>query len=72
MRTITILLSAVLCLPAAFAAEGTFPVEGGFLSVDLDQLTLVEEKEGGVDLVYRQSHHGLVLLVHWFIRGAGR
>jgi hypothetical protein len=53
MRTITILLSAVLCLPAAFAAEGTFPVEDGFLSVDLDQLTVVEEKDGGIDLVYR-------------------
>ena len=52
MRTITILLSAVLCLPAAFAAEGTFPVEEGFLSVDLDQLTLVREEEHGVDLFY--------------------
>jgi hypothetical protein len=52
MRTITILLSAVLCLSAAFGAEGTFPVEDGFLSVDLDQLTHVREEEGGVDLFY--------------------
>ena len=38
MRTITIFLSAILYLPAAFAAEGTFPVDDRFLSVDLDQL----------------------------------
>ncbi len=55
MRTITTLLSAVLCLPAAFAAEGTFPVEDGFLSVDLDQLTLVVEEEHGLDLIYRSA-----------------
>ena len=55
MRTISILLSAVLCLPAAFAAEGTFPVEEGFLSLDLDQLTLMVEEEGGVDLIYRPA-----------------
>ena len=52
MRTITILLSSILCLPAAFGAEGTFQVEDGFLSVDLDQLTQVVEEEGGVDLIY--------------------
>ncbi len=52
MRTITILLSAILYVPAAFGAEGTFPVEEGFLSVDLDQLTLVREEEHGVDLIY--------------------
>ncbi len=55
MRTITILLSAVLCLPAAFAAEGTFPVESEFLSVDQDQLTLLVEEEGGLDLIYRPA-----------------
>jgi len=55
MRTITIFLSAVLCVPAAFAAEGTFPVEDGFLSVDLDQLTLVVEEEHGIDLIYRSA-----------------
>ncbi len=53
MRTITILLSAVLSMPAAFAAVGTFPVESEFLSVDQDQLTLLVEEEGGVDLIYR-------------------
>ncbi len=53
MRTITIFLSAVLYLPAAFGAEGTFPVDDRFLSVDLDQLTLVVEEEHGIDLIYR-------------------
>ncbi len=53
MRTTTILLSAVLCLPAAFAAEGTFPVESDFLSVSQDQLTVIVEEEGGLDLIYR-------------------
>ena len=53
MRTIIILLSAALCLPAAFAAEGTFPVEEGFLSVGLDQMSIPREEEGGVDLIYR-------------------
>ena len=52
VRTITILLSAVLCLPAAFGAQGTFPVEDRFLSVKLDQLTMVVEEEGGLDLLY--------------------
>jgi len=52
MRTTTILLSAVLCLPAAFAAEGRFPVEEGFLSVGLDQMTREREEEGGIDLIY--------------------
>jgi hypothetical protein len=55
MRAITILLAAVLCLPAAFGAEGAFPVEGGFLSVDLDQLTVVVEEEGGIDLIYKPA-----------------
>ncbi len=55
MRTTTILLSTVLCLPAAFAAEGTFPVESEFLSVDQDQLTLLVEEEGGLDLIYRPA-----------------
>ncbi len=53
MRTITILLSAVLWVPTAFGAEGTFPVDDRFLSVDLDQLTLVVEEEHGLDLIYR-------------------
>ncbi len=52
MRTITILLLAFLWVPAAFGAEGAFPVEEGFLSVDVDQLTQVVEEEGGVDLLY--------------------
>ncbi len=52
MRTIIILLSAVLCLPAAFAAEGTFPVEEGFLSVGIDQMHREREEEGGIDLLY--------------------
>ena len=52
MRTITILLSAILYVPAAFGAEGTFPVEEGFLSVDLDQLTLVREEEHAI---YRRT-----------------
>ncbi len=52
MRTITILLSAVLFLPAAFAAEGKFPVEEGFLSVGLDQMQREREEEGGIDLIY--------------------
>jgi len=52
MRTITILVSAVLCAPVAFAAEGTFPVEEGFLSVGLDQMQREREEEGGIDLIY--------------------
>ena len=52
LRTITFLLSAAACLPAAFAAEGSFSVEDGFLSVDLSQLTQTVEEDGGVDLVY--------------------
>ena len=52
MRTITILLSSILCLPAAFAQEGRFPVEEGFLSVGLDQMQREREEEGGIDLIY--------------------
>lgn len=52
LRKITILLSAVAFLPAAFAAEGSFSVEDEFLSVDLSQLTQTVEEDGGVDLVY--------------------
>lgn len=52
MRTIIILLSVIVCLPAAFAAEGSFPVENGFLSVDLGQFTQTVAEDGGVDLVY--------------------
>jgi hypothetical protein len=53
MKNIFVSLAALLCLPAAFAAEGTFPVEEGFLSVGLDQLTYVREEEGGIDLIYK-------------------
>jgi len=52
MRTITILLSAVLCLPAAFGATGTFSVEEGFLSLPLIQLRGVAREESGVDLFW--------------------
>ncbi len=55
MRTITILLSVVLWVSAAFGAEGTFPVEDGFLSVDLDQLTQKASVEHGVDLAYEPA-----------------
>jgi len=55
MRTITILLSVVLWVSAAFGAEGTFPVEGGFLSVDLDQFTQKASVEHGVDLAYEPA-----------------
>ena len=53
MKKIIVSLGALLCLPAAFAAEGTFPVEEDFLSVGHDQLTIVREEEGGIDLVYK-------------------
>ena len=52
MKRIIVSLAALLCLPAAFAAEGTFPVEEGFLSVGLDQLTVERAEEGGIDLIY--------------------
>ncbi len=39
MRLITVLLLVTFCVPAAFGAEGTFPVEDRFLSVNLDELT---------------------------------
>jgi len=51
-RSSTLLLSLLLGAPAAFAVEGSFPVEEGFLSIPLSQMTLREE-EGGVDLIYR-------------------
>jgi len=53
MKKIIVSLGALLCLPAAFAAEGTFPVEADFLSVGHDQLTIVREEEGGIDLIYK-------------------
>ena len=53
MKKIIVSLGALLCLPAAFAAEGTFPVEEDFLSVGHDQLTIVREEEGGIDLIYK-------------------
>jgi hypothetical protein len=52
MKMIFVSLAALLCLPAAFAAEGTFPVEEGFLSVGLDQMNIEREVEGGIDLIY--------------------
>ncbi len=55
MRMITILLSVVLWVSAAFGAEGTFPVEDGFLSVDLDRLTQKASVEHGVDLAYEPA-----------------
>ena len=53
MKKIIVSVAALLCLPTAFAAQGTFPVEEGFLSVGLDQLNIVREEEGGIDLLYR-------------------
>jgi len=55
MKKIIVSVAALLCLPAAFAAQGTFPVEEGFLSVGLDLLTVVREEEGGIDLVYKPA-----------------
>ena len=52
MRTIYVFLIAALWLPVAFAAEGTFSVEEGFLSVSIDKLNLEREEEGGIDLIY--------------------
>jgi len=40
MKKIIVSLAALLCLPAAFAAQGTFPVEEDFLSVSLDQMLI--------------------------------
>ncbi len=53
MKIIIVSLAALLCLPVAFAAEGTFQVEEGFLSVGLDQMNIVREEEGGIDLIYK-------------------
>ena len=46
---------AVLGLAAAgaMADEGEFPVEDRFLSIPLEQLDVVVEEEGGLDLLYR-------------------
>jgi hypothetical protein len=56
MRTIAVLmLVAFFWIPLAFGAEGAFPVEGGFLSVDLDQFTQKASVEGGVDLAYEPA-----------------
>jgi hypothetical protein len=52
-KIIIVSVATLLCLPAAFAAEGTFDVEEGFLSVGLDQLNIVREEEGGIDLIYK-------------------
>jgi len=53
MKKIIVSLAALLWLPAAFAAQGTFPVEEDFLSVSLDQMNIVREEEGGIDLIYK-------------------
>ncbi len=55
MRSITVFLLVIFCVPAAFGAEGTFPVEDGFLSVNLDELTQKVSVEHGVDLTYEQA-----------------
>jgi len=52
MKMIFVSLATLLCLPAAFAAEGTFSVEEGFLSVSIDQMNIQREEEGGIDLIY--------------------
>lgn len=52
MSIIRIFLATVLCFPAAFAAEGTFPVEDGFLSIDFSQFTETRVVEHGLDLLY--------------------
>ncbi len=52
MSIIRIFLATVLCFPAAFAAEGTFPVEDGFLSIDFSQFTETRVEEHGLDLLY--------------------
>jgi hypothetical protein len=52
MNILSVLLLAVVWLSPAFAAEGTFPVEEGFLNIGLDQMTQTVEVEGGVDLGY--------------------
>ncbi len=52
MRLITVLLLVTFCVPAAFGAEGTFPVEDGFLSVNLDELKEKVSVEHGIDLTY--------------------
>ena len=55
MRLITVLLLVTFCVPAAFGAEGTFPVEDGFLSVNLDELTQKVSVEHGIDLAYEPA-----------------
>jgi hypothetical protein len=52
LRVSGLIVSLVLGAPAASGAEGTFPVEDEFLSVDLDQLTQKSSVEHGVDLAY--------------------
>jgi len=55
MRLVTVLLLVTYCVPAAFGAEGTFPVESGFLSVNLDELTERVSVEHGIDLTYEPA-----------------
>lgn len=53
MKIFIVAVAALLCLPTAFAAEGTFPVEEGFLTVNVNQMTAQRETEHGIDLIYR-------------------
>ena len=54
MFTIGLALLAIMVVqsPVARSAEGQFPVESGFLSVDMDQLTTLIREDHGVDLKY--------------------
>ncbi len=65
MRLITVLLLVPFCVPAAFGAEGTFPVEDGFLSVNLDELTQKVSVEHGIDLTYEPTETTIERLVKY-------
>jgi hypothetical protein len=52
MKNIFVSFAALLCLPVAFAAQGTFTVEQGFMSVGIDQFNVEREVEGGIDLIF--------------------
>jgi len=65
MRLITVLLLVTFCVPAAFGAEGTFPVEDGFLSVNLDELTQKGPVERGIDLTYEPTETTIERLVKY-------
>ena len=55
MRRISLIVIAVCWMSKSFGAEGTFPVEDGFLSIDLDQLTQIASVEHGIDLAYEPA-----------------